>query len=151
MTTIPQAYVIGIAIRTTNENGQSSTDIPALWARFFTENISVQIPNKLGDNLYCIYTEYELDHTKPYTTVLGCRVENLSQIPEGFKGITIAGGSYAPFVAKGKLSDNIVFEEWLKIWSTDLPRSYTTDFEIYGEKAQNPEDAEVEIYISVDH
>jgi predicted transcriptional regulator YdeE len=31
----------------------------------------------------------------------------------------------------------------------DLDRSYTADFEIYGEKAQNPENAEVDIFIAV--
>jgi predicted transcriptional regulator YdeE len=148
-TTIPQTYVIGIAIRTTNENGQSGTDIPALWNRFMTENIAAQIPNKLNDNIYSIYTEYELDHTRPYTTVLGCAVKDLSEMPESFKGISIAGGDYAHVIAKGKLSDNIVFNEWLKIWNTDLPRSYQADFEIYGEKAQNPEGAEVDIFLSV--
>ena len=31
----------------------------------------------------------------------------------------------------------------------DLDRSYTADFEIYDEKAQNPENAEVDIFIAV--
>ncbi|MFT4644864.1 MAG: putative transcriptional regulator YdeE [Planctomycetota bacterium] len=31
----------------------------------------------------------------------------------------------------------------------DLDRTYTADFEIYGEKVQNPQDAEVDIMIAV--
>ncbi|RZK79629.1 MAG: hypothetical protein EOO92_08965 [Pedobacter sp.] len=143
-----QRNIIGISVRTTNQNGQSATDIPLLWKRFFEEQLIQQIPNKIGDALYCIYTDYELDHTKPYTTILGCEVSSLTEIPEGFTGKIIEEGDYLPFTAKGKLSDNIVFEEWQKIWNTDIPRSYLTDFEIYGKKAQNPDDAEVEIYIS---
>lgn len=35
------------------------------------------------------------------------------------------------------------------LWNSDLPRKYTADFEIYGEKAQNPENAEVDILVAV--
>lgn len=108
-------YIIGIAVRTTNENGQSATDIPKLWDEFFSNDIVDSIPNKAEQAVYCVYTEYEGDYTKPYTTVLGCRVNNLSVVPEGFKGITVAHGGYAKFTAKGKLADQIVFQEWTKI------------------------------------
>jgi predicted transcriptional regulator YdeE len=43
----------------------------------------------------------------------------------------------------------VVIEGWQKIWSTDLNRSYVADFEVYGEKTKNPEDAEVEIYVGI--
>ncbi|MHA4896496.1 GyrI-like domain-containing protein [Pedobacter sp. PWIIR3] len=146
---IETRYIVGISVRTTNENGQSATDIPALWNTFMTNNMAAQIPNKMADDLYCIYTDYELDYTKPYTTILGCQVSSLSNVPEGFTGITIPADNYLPFLAKGKMSDNIVFKEWEKIWKTDIPRSYHADFEIYGAKAQNFDDAEIEIFISV--
>lgn len=142
-------YIVGIAVRTTNENMQAATDIPALWNTFMTEGIAGKIPNKTGDELYCVYTEYESDYTKPYTTILGCAVYDLSEIPEGMKGIEIAGGDYEQFTAAGKMNDNIVYNEWLKIWDSGISRAYTTDFEVYGEKAQNPENAEVPIYIAL--
>ncbi|WP_316793894.1 GyrI-like domain-containing protein [Pedobacter frigoris] len=147
--TIKPINIIGIAVRTTNENGQSAADIPLLWNRFFTENIAARIPGKISEEVYSIYTDYELDYTKPYTTIIGCRVEQLTDIPEGLIGKVIGGGSYTTFVAKGKLSDQIVFTEWQKIWNTDLPRAYTSDFEIYGAGAQNPDQAEVEIFVGV--
>lgn len=142
-------YVIGIAVRTTNENMQAATDIPALWNTFMTEGIAGKIPNKTGEELYCVYTEYELDYTKPYTTVLGCAVQDLSEIPEGMKGIEIAGGDYRQFTATGNMNDHIVYNEWVKIWDSGISRAYTTDFEVYGEKAQDPENAEVPIYIAL--
>lgn len=146
---IKKFNVIGISVRTTNENGQSAKDIPALWNQFLTEEISTKIPNKTSNDIYCIYTDYEKDHTKPYTTILGCAVENLNEIPNGMTGTTIEGNHYQKFIAKGNLAEGIVFNEWLKIWNSDLNRSFTADFEVYGEKAQNPSDAEVEIYIAV--
>lgn len=141
--------VIGIAVRTTNENGQSTQDIPALWIRFMSEDILDQIPNKVDNTLYCIYTDYEKDHTKPYTTILGCKVSNLDQIPNGLVCKTFEERTYIKRVAKGNLMQGIVYDEWTKIWNADLNRAFTADFEVYDERTQNPVNAEVDIFISV--
>jgi predicted transcriptional regulator YdeE len=146
---IQKFSIIGISVRTTNENGQSGEDIPALWNRFMTEGIAAKIPNKIDNALYCVYTEYEKDHTKPYTTLLGCLVSSLDVIPEEMTGKTIEKATYEKFTAKGNLHENIVYKEWMEIWNSDLDRSFTSDFEIYGKKAQNPETAEVDIFIAI--
>ena len=146
---IQKFNIIGISIRTTNENEQSGKDIPALWDQFISEDIAEKIPNKINHSIYSVYTDYEKDHTKPYTTILGCAVESLDFIPDEMVGITIETGSYEKFIAKGNLNDGIVINEWIKIWKSDLNRSFTSDFEIYGEKAQNPENAEVDIFIAI--
>ncbi len=148
-TNIETFTVIGIAVRTTNENGQSTKDIGALWNKFMSEGILSQIPNKIDNTIYSIYTEYQGDHTQPYTTILGCRVESTDIIPNGMVAKTIQGGNYAKFVAKGDLTKGSVYKEWSKIWNADLDRLYTADFEVYGEKAQNPTDAEVEILVAI--
>ncbi|MEE9439885.1 MAG: GyrI-like domain-containing protein [Saprospiraceae bacterium] len=146
--TISEFTVIGISVSTTNENGQSAKDIGALWNKFMTEGISDKIPNKIDGTIYSIYTEYVSDHTKPYTTILGCKVENADTIPNGMIAKTIKGGNYTKFVSKGDLTKGAVYETWSIIWNTKLDRAYTADFEVYGEKAQNPKDAEVEIFIA---
>lgn len=148
-TVIPSFNVIGIAVRTTNENGQSAKDIGNLWAKFMTENIADKIPNKADTSLYCIYTDYEKDFTKPYTALIGYKVENLNEIPEGLTGMSIPGAEYAKFTAKGKDMQKMVGDAWYTIWNTVLPRKYTADFEVYSEKAYHPEAAEVDIYVSV--
>ena len=43
----------------------------------------------------------------------------------------------------------IVYNEWVKIWNSDLDRTFVADFEVYGEKAQDPTNAEVEIFVGV--
>lgn len=141
--------VIGIAIRTTNENEQAAKDIPVLWEKFMQENVLNNIPNKIDNTVYSIYTDYEKDHTKPYTTLLGCKVESLDHIPEGMMGKSFDGGEYVKFTAKGNLAEGLVINEWIKIWNMDLGRTFTADFEMYDEKAQNPSDAEVDILIAV--
>lgn len=148
-TQIKPFSIIGISVRTTNENGQSGQDIPALWGRFMSEGIAQKIPNKLDESIYCIYTDYEKDHTKPYTTFLGCQVSHLEEIPAGMEGKSFPGGNYLKRIAQGNILEGMVFNAWIEIWNSDLPRIFTADFEVYGEKAQNPSDAEVEIFLAV--
>lgn len=141
--------IIGISIRTTNENGQSTKDIGGLWKKFMTEGILGKIPNKIDNTVYSIYTDYQSDHTEFYTTILGCKVQNIETFPDGMIARNFTGGSYARFVVNGDLTKGAVFVEWLKIWKMDLNRTYTADFEVYGKKAQNPADAEVEIFVAI--
>lgn len=42
-----------------------------------------------------------------------------------------------------------VISEWIRIWQSPVQRVFTTDFEVYGEKAKNAEKAEVDIFIAV--
>ena len=142
--------VIGIAIRTSNANGQAATDIAGLWNKFMTQSIAEKIPNKVDNTVYSIYTDYEGDHNKPYTALLACKVKNLDQIPEGMIGKTLDGGKYVKMSTRGDLADGIIVQKWLEIWDMGLHRKYTADFEVFGEKAQNPKDAEVDFLIAVE-
>lgn len=141
--------LIGIAIRTTNEGQNANKAIAELWQRFMGENILEKIPNKVDYTIYSLYTEYEGDHTKPYTAILGCKVDNLDEIPEGMTGKTFDGGTYIKTSAKGDLMKGLIVNHWAKIWEMDLDRAYTADFEAFGEKAQNPSEAEVDFYVAI--
>ena len=148
-TFIEPFLLIGLAVRTTNENAQAGKDIPALWEKFMAENILDQIPNKIDSTIYCVYTDYEKDYTAPYTTLLACKVSSLDNIPAGMVGKAITGGNYKQIVAKGNILHGMVFDAWTKIWESDIPRAYTADFEVYGEKVQNPTEAEVDIFLAL--
>ncbi|MBA2612501.1 MAG: effector binding domain-containing protein [Bacteroidetes bacterium] len=141
--------LIGISVRTTNENGQSAKDIPFLWNKFFEENIPSQIHNKIGTDIYCMYTDYVKEHTQPYTAIIGLPVTDLDSIPKGLIGKVIDGGDYTSFSAKGKISEGIVFNEWLKIWASPIDRKYTSDFEVYDLQSLSSENAEVKIFIAL--
>jgi len=145
---LPPFQVIGIAVRTTNENGQAAQDIGSLWQRFMTDRVLQNIPNKVNSEILSIYTNYESDHTKPYDTILGCKVSSLDNIPIGMIGQAFEGGTYTKFLSKGDVTKGVIYKTWLDIWNTDLDRLYTADFEVYGQKAQNLTDAEVEIFVA---
>ncbi|WP_223151505.1 GyrI-like domain-containing protein [Chitinophaga varians] len=149
MEKMEQFAIIGIAVRTTNENEQATQDIPALWNRFFSEKVAEHIPGKTDDTVYCVYTDYEKDHTQPYTVILGCRVPDLDHIPDGMTGKMIPAATYSKHTAKGNLAENVIYHEWIKIIQAGLPRTFTADFEVYGEKAMNPAAVEVDIFIAV--
>ena len=101
------------------------------------------------DDIYCIYTNFEGDLTLPYDTILGCKVSSLEDIPDGMVGHQVKGSSYVQHLTKGNVSDGVVARAWAEIWEKDFNRSYTSDFDVYGDKARNPEDAEVDIFVAV--
>ncbi|MEM8968749.1 MAG: effector binding domain-containing protein, partial [Bacteroidota bacterium] len=81
--------------------------------------------------------------------VLGCKVTSLDTIPKGMVGKSFDGGKYIETSAKGDLTQGLVVNQWMKIWEMDLDRRYTADFEVFGSKAQNPQDAEVDFLVAV--
>jgi predicted transcriptional regulator YdeE len=113
-----------------------------------TDRVAEKIANRIDDTIYCVYTEYENDYTLPYTTILGCRVASVDTIPDGLVAAAIEEGVYVKYVAKGNLLNGIVYDTWMKIWNSTIKRAYTSDFEVYGQRAQNSSNAEVEIFIS---
>ncbi|WP_299487560.1 GyrI-like domain-containing protein [uncultured Allomuricauda sp.] len=140
--------IVGLAARTSNDPGKADQDIPKLWEKFIAENTLNRIPNKVDQTLYAIYTDYEGDHTKPYTIVIGCNVSKLDNIPEDMTVKMIPESNYTKFIAKGDLTKDAVISTWMDIWNTNLNRTYTTDIEIYGEKAIDPTNGEAEILIA---
>ena len=143
--------IIGIQTETTNENGKAAIDLGKLWERFFTDNVQSQITNKMSEEIYSIYTDYESDYTGNYRAIIGLKVDKLDKIPEGLFGREFNGGKYQKFLAKGKMPDAVA-TSWKEIWKNDkeLNRRYTADFEVYGLKSQNGENSEVEIFIATE-
>lgn len=148
---IQKKYIVGISTRTINANGQSAIDIESLWQKFWGEEIQDQIPNKVSEDIYAVYTNYETDFTGEYTTVVGLPVNSLDVIPEGMIGLTIEAGTYCKIVSNGKMPDAIG-NTWLEIWSNkelDSKRAYKADFTVHGSKYYDGDNAEVETYLSV--
>ncbi|MEO1052282.1 MAG: effector binding domain-containing protein [Bacteroidota bacterium] len=140
--------VIGISARISNQ-GDVGKEIEALWERFWGEEIQKQVPNKINDDIYAVYTDYVTDHTGPYTLLIGLSVKSLEDIPEGFTSISIEKDTYQKFVSKGRMPE-AVFKTWLEIWgNSDLKRAFRSDFTIHGKKYFDGDNAEVETFISV--
>lgn len=140
--------IIGISVRTTNQNQQAAKDIPALWEQFVTTNVIDKIPNKLDGKVFSVYTDYESDYMGSYTTILGCEVSSLENVPEGMTTVEIPEDFYTNFTINGKLNENIVYNKWLEIWQSDIKRSYHSDFEVYEKSTLKEQKGTVNIYIA---
>jgi predicted transcriptional regulator YdeE len=141
--------IIGISIRTTNQNNQAQQDLGQLWQHFFSKQISQSIPNTLSSDVIAIYTDYQSDYTEDYTTIIGMMVSSLDVIPEGCIGREFKSENFMKKLAKGTMPDAVV-GTWMDIWKNDatLNRKYNYDFEVYGSNCNNGDQSEVEIYFS---
>jgi len=146
----PSINVIGIECRTSNAPEDGPQDIPRLWGQFYSEDIINKIPNKASNEVIALYCDYEGDYTRPYSLVLGCSVTSLDSIPEGMVVKIIPAGSYAVFRATGEYPASLI-EAWGNIWQTKLNRTYTGDYEFYGEKFSSGSPQEVEVYIAIEN
>lgn len=147
---IETTRLIGLALpfKTTNENGQSNIDCGNLWQQFEAESWLSKIPRKLSNEILAVYHDYEGDHTKPFSYFIGCKVNKDTTVPDGMDALAIPSGNYQKLTARGEMP-NCIAKAWKEIWESDLARAYRADFEVYDERSQNWNDAEVDIFISI--
>ena len=147
---LDEIKLIGLALegKTSNINGQSSIDCGNLWQKFENENYLEKILNKLSDEIFAVYHEYDGDHTKPFSYFIGCKVPIGTRTPTGLKTLVIPNQSYQKLIAKGEMP-NCVINTWEEIWASSIPRSYRIDFEVYDERSKDWSNAEVELFVSI--
>ena len=134
--------------KTTNENGQAAIDCGNLWQRFESESISNLIPNKKSEAIYAVYYQYVKDETQPYSYFIGCETDDNSEIPNGLSELLIPAQSYKKIIVKGVMTGCIA-EAWKTIWTSKIDRKFGFDFEIYDERSHNWNNAEIDIFLSV--
>lgn len=134
--------------KTTNQNNQSSKDCGNLWQKFETDKIFNLIPDKLSNEVYAVYFDYEKDETAPFSYFIGCKVNENTETPKELDELIIPTQSYTRFTAKGVMTGCIT-DTWKEIWNADINRKFEYDFEVYDERSQDWSDAEVDIFISV--
>lgn len=149
-----QFTLMGIAARTNNQSEMSGNGkIPALWAKFYSENIPGKLENiRTSEEIVVAYTEFETDETGEYTIVIGQQVKENSEIIPGLVKKKISASQYLEIPTETGNIQTIVVEAWQKIWK-DQPlkpkRKYAADLEVYGAEAQDPNHAKVNIYLSI--
>ena len=149
--------VMGIEVRTNNAKEVSADRlIPKLWLRVSKEHALDSVPDKVEQNIYAVYTDYASDADGDYTLVLGakCRPSPDTLTPKGMVVKPVPAGRYAVFTSGRGPVAKIVVETWKQIWSyyqssANGQRAYRADFELYDQRAADPNNAQVEIYIGV--
>lgn len=144
---LKEKTVAGLKIRTSNNDPNMVREIGGLWQRFFENSIYQSIPNKQNDKTIGLYTNYESDVNGAYDMMVCCEILNHSDLPIGMHTQTIHSGKYAKFIVQGDVQ-KAISEFWNKLWSMDLDRKYSCDFEEY-QSGCDMKKAEVYIYISL--
>lgn len=150
VTKMPEFTVVGVTKRTCNADGRSIADIPMVWREFLEKNAMAQIKNrKVPPVMYAVYSDYEKDWTTEYNFLIGCGVTRAPHVPDGLTARRIPAQTYAHFVANGPMPESLVML-WSSIWISDLPRTYTFDYEVYDQRFTRPENKEIDVYVAID-
>jgi predicted transcriptional regulator YdeE len=125
--------VVGLQIRTTNE--RAFQEIPGHWQRFFSEGTLSRIPDAVSDTVFAVYADFENEgknNEGTYSFVIGAQVPDVadSLVPEGLVSVTIPSSKRAIFPVEAGHPER-VGDEWRKIWSIDLSKTYVCDYERY--------------------
>lgn len=145
---LEQKKVAGLKIRTSNNDDNMTTDIGRLWSEFYQQRIYASIDHKVNGNSIGLYTNYEKDFTGKYDVLVCCEVTDVDKLPEGVVLALIPEGKYAKFVIKGDVQ-KAVYRFWNELWTMNLDRAYTADFEEYIQTSQDMANAEIHIYIAL--
>ena len=124
------------------------------WGLFMRNNPAQLLPNRVSEEIYAVYTDYESDHTGDYTFLLGYKVSSVDHLSDGLTASRIPAGEYAVFTSETGPARQVVPALWQKIWRLnhdDLQgtRAYQADFEVYDQRAANPNEAQITIFLGI--
>ena len=156
-TSVSEIKLVGITARTNNkqEMDPATGKIGPVVQKYFHQQLAAQIPHRSTPGVtYCVYTEYESDYTGDYTYFIGEKVDSVEGVPADFKTLTIPAQTYAIFTAGPAPMPDVIRNAWMDIWKkSDADfggkRAYVADFELYDERASNPNAAVIDIYIGI--
>lgn len=136
-------FVAGFVTRTTNESHQAAKDIPVLWEKFLNSKFfSKDLP------VMCCYLEYKSDFTDAYTVLIGHVVDTCNSVSSDAVCKKLPVAKYAVLTVEGPYPDSLL-KAWQSIWTSDLKRSYTGDFEVYPAGFFDGGSKPFEIYVAV--
>jgi len=147
--------VVGISGRTNNQREMTADGvIGKMWGRFMQEGLLAKIPNKADPDIVAVYMDYASDHNGDYTYLLGVRVTSDADVPAGMVAKRVPAGKFAVFTSEKGPAPQVVPELWRKINS--LPRNavgadreYRADFELYDQRAMDPQNLQMDVYIGI--
>jgi predicted transcriptional regulator YdeE len=157
LTTKSEIKLIGLTARTNNKNEMNpeTSKIGELAGRFWGQNIASQIVDRKNPGVtLSVYTEYDSNEHGDYTYFIGEEVNSIDNIPEGLQVLTIPAAKYQKFTTTGGKMPEVVINAWQQIWkmsSNDFggDRAYVADFEIFDQRASDPTNASLDIYIGI--
>ena len=153
-TNIASFTVIGIEARTTNAKEATPEGIIGKqWQKFFGEGVLDRIPDRIDRKVYAVYSDFASDHHGEYSFLIGSKVKQGTAPPTDMVAKRIRAGRYTVFTSEKGPFAKVVPSLWQKIFRLEdagtLKRAYQTDFELYDQRAQDPQNGQVDIYVGV--
>jgi predicted transcriptional regulator YdeE len=151
----PGFYVVGLSARTNNAHEMSGKGkIGSVWQSFLQPSLIAKIPNKVGVDPIAVYTDYETDHTGHYTYLLGLPISPDEPVPPSLTVKRVPAGRYAVFTSGRGPITRVVPEIWQRIWAMSPKelggeRAFQSDFEIHDQRAADPENAQIDVYVGL--
>jgi predicted transcriptional regulator YdeE len=130
--------VMGVTVRTNNaKEAGGQGDIPQIWQNAMQSGVLESIPNKAGDGLVVVYSDYATDNTGDYNYTLGYRVTVADKVPPGMVAKTVHAGKYAVLTSEQGAPQVVIPALWQHIAGMTPQqlggsRAYQTDFETYA-------------------
>lgn len=157
LVTEPEMMLVGLSARTNNKNEMNpqTAKIGELAGRYWRQNIANQIPNRKNPGVtMAIYTEYDSNEHGDYTYFIGEAVSSFENLPENLNKLTIPAAKYQKFTTPSGKMPEVVINAWQQIWqmsATDFGgnRAYVADFEVYDQRAIDPANMILDIYIGI--
>jgi predicted transcriptional regulator YdeE len=155
---LPEIKLVGIKARSNNEDEMNpeKAKISPTVQNYFHNGLAQQIANRKKPNVtYCVFTDYESDHTGEYTYFIGEEVADFENVPEGMEQLTIPVQEYTKFTNGPGMMPDVLINAWKKIWVMNDEelggkRAYKSDFEIYDERAMDHDNVVFDLYIGLD-
>ncbi|TYR81763.1 AraC family transcriptional regulator [Priestia megaterium] len=144
--------VVGVPVRTTDKIEKTGAEIiPAHWDMFYKQQLANKIANKVNGTTFALYTDYKADNPLEFTFALGYEVTPGGEVKEGMREFQIPAGEYVVFTTAVGPAKQVVMEAWAYIekWAEKNNRAYTIDFELYDERCIEPDQSQIDIYVSV--
>lgn len=157
-TTLPTLTLVGIIARTSNKNEMdpNNAKIGRTLGAYFGQQLATKLQHRTNPGVtYCVYTEYESNEHGDYTYFVGEQVTSIAdQDLSLFNVLTIPASDYQLFSTEPGSMPGVVINAWQKIWVMDAPalggkRKYIADFELYDQRAADPNNTVVDIYIGI--
>lgn len=153
----PEFKLIGLTARTNNKNEKNpdTAKISQLMSQYWGKNLASQIPNRTNPGVtFSVYTDYEANEHGDYTYFLGEQVSSFENITSSMQRLIIPAAKYQKFTTTSGKMPEVVINAWQEIWKMSVndfggERAYSADFEVYDQRASDPANASLDIYIGI--
>jgi predicted transcriptional regulator YdeE len=156
-TQLDEIKLVGIKVITSlaeEMNPETSKIVPCL-QQYFQQQVPDQIKDRKKPGVtYCAYTEYESDFQGKYTYFVGEEVNGADPVPAGLSILSVPAQKYMKFTTEAGPMPTVVIAAWQQIWQMTAKdfggdRGYQADFEVYDQRAANPQETVLDIFVGI--